>query len=61
MASSGNATDEVITEYIRAQEQARADDDFRVEEQELTEKSGFQPTAEPTAFQAVVVQSSSVS
>ena len=43
-------------EYIRTQEQAKGDDDFRVEETCLTDKSGFQPTAEPTAFQAVVVQ-----
>jgi putative transposase len=32
VASSGNVTDEVIMEYIRTQEQAKGDDDFRVEE-----------------------------
>ena len=32
VASSGNVTDEVIMEYIRTQEEAKADDDFRVEE-----------------------------
>ena len=32
VASSGNVNDEVIMEYIRAQEQAKGDDDFRVEE-----------------------------
>ena len=32
VASSGNVTDKVIMEYIRTQEQAKGDDDFRVEE-----------------------------
>ena len=32
VASAGNVTDEVIMESIRTQEQAKADDDFRVEE-----------------------------
>ena len=32
VASSGNVTDEVIMEYIRTQEQAKEDYDFRVEE-----------------------------
>ena len=32
VASSGNVTDEVIMEYIRTQEQAKGDDDFRVDE-----------------------------
>ncbi len=32
VAGSGNVTDEVIIEYIRAQEQRKEDDDFRVEE-----------------------------
>src|SRR4051794_23288068 len=43
-------------EYIRTQEQAKGDDEFRVEESELAGRSGFQPTAESTAFQAVVIQ-----
>jgi putative transposase len=32
VASSGNVTDEVIMEYIRTQEMAKEDDDFRVDE-----------------------------
>jgi hypothetical protein len=32
VASSGNVTDEVIMEYIRTQELAKDDDDFRVED-----------------------------
>ena len=32
VASSGNVTDEVIMEYIRTQERAKGDDEFRVEE-----------------------------
>ena len=32
VASSGNVTDEVIIEYIRTQEQAKSDDEFRVED-----------------------------
>ena len=30
VASSGNVTDEVIMEYIRTQEESKADDDFQV-------------------------------
>ena len=32
VAGSGNVTDEVIMEYIRTQDQEKADDDFRVDE-----------------------------
>jgi hypothetical protein len=32
VASSGNVTDEVIMEYIRTQDMAKEDDDFRVDE-----------------------------
>ncbi len=32
VASSGDVTDEVIMQYIRTQEQAKGDDDFRVDE-----------------------------
>lgn len=32
VASSGNVTDEVIKEYIRTQDAAKEDDDFRVDE-----------------------------
>ncbi len=31
VASSGNVTDEVIIEYIRSEDVAKDDDDFRVE------------------------------
>src|SRR3954467_3837537 len=56
VASSGNVTDEVIMEYIRTQEMAKGDDEFRVDEGEITGQSGFQPTVEPTAWKAVFVQ-----
>ena len=46
VASSGNVTDEVIMEYIRTQERAKDDDDFRVTTNQVDRKSGFQPTVD---------------
>ena len=56
MASSGNVTAEVIMESIRTQERVKEGDGFRVDEAQLTGRSGFQPTVEPPAWKAVIIK-----